>query len=332
MAHLRWKIARPRSSSAMASCPICDHECVDKVFQLHDDRYGFVGRFWLMRCRDCGHRFLDGAQFSDSDIESLYSDYYPRRSMKVEDYRPHGQQEGFSAWLDGARASAFRWVPRNARVLDIGCGFGQALGYLAARGCEVWGVDSDANVLRVAERHGFKVKIGVFDPREFPADYFDVVTMDQVIEHMRDPVATLQGVRTVLKPGGVAILGTPNAGSWGAKAFGRRWINWHAPYHLHFFSRRSMGIAAQRAGLQSRSLGTISQSEWLRYQWIHLATRRDPGQPSPFWSGRGGYTLAERIAVKLASWLHCVRLNHLITRAFDAAGVGDSRLFELRKA
>ena len=316
----------------MASCPICGRPNIDKVFQLFDDRFGFAGCFWLMHCHDCDHRFLDGVHFSDSEIQSLYSDYYPRRNMGPEDYRPHEERSGFGAWFDGAKASAFRWVPRGVRVLDIGCGFGEALGYHAARGCEVWGVESDENVMRLAQRHGFNVRIGVFNPGDFPAGHFDRVTMDQVIEHMRDPLATLAGIRTLLKTGGVAILSTPNAGGWGAKVFGRRWINWHTPYHLHFFSRRSMGIAAERAGLQSRTLGTVTQSDWLNYQWIHLATRRGPQQASPFWSGRGGYTMPERIALKAASLTHRSRINHLVTRAFDATGLGDSQLFELRKA
>ena len=252
--------------------------------------------------------------------------------MKVEDYRPYEERHGLSAWLDGAKASAVSRVPRGVRVLDIGSGFGESLGYYASRNCEAWGVESDENALRVAERYGFNVRIGTFDPLDFPADYFDVVTLEQVIEHMRDPVATLEGVKTVLKPGGVAILSTPNNGGWGGIAFGRRWINWHAPYHLHFFSRDSMCIAAERAGLKARPLGTLTQSAWLHYQWIHLATRPQPGSPSPFWSGKAGYTLPERVGVKLASWLHRARINHLITRLFDIAGVGDSHLFELRKA
>lgn len=316
----------------MSECPICGGANTHDRFTLYDDRFGYPGQFPLQKCQDCGHRYLGNTSFSDDQIRHLYSDYYPRRSMTVEDYRPHVERRGFLAWLDGARASAFRWVPRGVRVLDIGSGFGQALGYHVARECEAWGVESDENALRVAERHGFNVRIGVFNSSDFPPDYFDIVTMDQVIEHMRDPVATMAGIRTVLKPGGMAILSTPNARGWGAKVFGRHWINWHAPYHLHFFSRRSMGIAAKRAGLESRPLGTITPSAWLEYQWIHLATCRGPQEVSPFWSAAGGYTSRERVAIRAADLLHRSRLTHLATRAFDAAGMGDSQLFELRRA
>ena len=317
-------------SCAVTECPICSCES-DSAFQLYDDRYGYPGRFWLMHCTECDHRFLQGADFSDTQIQALYSDYYPRRSMRPEDYSADVERSGFAAWLDGAKASAFRWVPREVKVLDIGCGFGQALGYHANRGCEVWGVESDENIRRIADLHGFKVRVGVFKPEEFPQEYFDVVTMDQVIEHMKDPIGTLAGVRKVLKPDGIAILSTPNAAGWGARVFGRRWINWHAPYHLHFFTRRSMKFAVNRAGLVAEPLGTVTSSEWLNYQWIHLATRPGPGQPSMFWTNAGDYNPSGRTALRIASLLHRTKVDHLLTRLFDALGIGDSQLFALRR-
>lgn len=314
----------------MTDCPICKGSSA-KLFQLYDDRYGYVGRFWLMRCKSCAHRFLAGVHFSDTEIRALYSDYYPRRSMRPEDYRPDVERSGFGAWLAGVKASAFRWVPVGVKVLDVGCGFGQALGYHANRGCEAWGVESDENIRPIADLHGLKIRVGVFKPEEFPQEYFDVVTMDQVIEHMRDPIGTLAGVRRVLKPEGVAILSTPNAAGWGARVFGQRWINWHVPYHLHFFTRRSMQLAVSRVGLEAQPLDTVTSSEWLNYQWIHLATRPDPGQPSKFWTDASTHSPSERAALKIASLLHRTKVNHLLTRLFDALGIGDSQLFVLRR-
>ena len=314
----------------MPKCPICERQAVAGL-DLYDDRYGHPGRFRLQRCTACDHRFLGGAAFSDAEIQALYSTYYPRRTLRLEDYRAHVPRSGFSAWLDGAKASAFRWVPPAVRVLDIGCGFGQALGYHVARGCEAWGVESDENVRRIADRHGFNVRIGVFRPEDFPHDYFDAATLDQVIEHVRDPVATLAGVRTVLKPGGLAYVATPNASGWGARVFGRRWINWHAPYHLHFFSRESMGIAAQRAGLGARALGTLTSSEWLGFQWHHLAEPVEPGQPSRFWTQQPPASTPERLVYRGVGLMHRLKLNHLATRLFDAIGLGDSQLFVLQR-
>lgn len=326
----RWVRTTCLSSCAVRRCPICGG-AGRIVHEIYDDRYGYAGVFRLMRCTACGHGHLEGVDLTDAEVQALYSTYYPRRRMRPEDYCADVERTGFTAWLDGFRSSAFRWVSRDVKVLDIGCGSCQALGYHASRGCEVWGVESDENVRAVADRQGFNVRIGVFRPEDYPQDYFDTVTMDQVIEHMRDPVSVLSGVRRVLKPEGYVILSTPNAAGWGAKVFGSRWINWHAPYHLHFFTQRSMQLAADRAGLRAERLGTVTSSEWLSYQWMHLATFPKCGRQSSFWTGADSKNAVGRVAAKIISLLHRSKVNHVLTRLFDAMGIGDSQLFRLRR-
>ena len=207
------------------------------------------------------------------------------------------------------------------RVLDVGCGFGQTLGYYTARGCDVYGVEVDENIRRVADKFGFKVHVGLFDDSIYEAGFFDYVTMDQVIEHVTDPLTTLRGVARILKPGGTAILSTPNAGGWGAKIFGRRWINWYVLYHL----------AAEQVRLVVERTMTITPSAWLHYQWIHLLTCPTEGQPSVFWAPCGKWSLMQRLGLKALSMAHQCKIDHAITRFFDALDAGDSRLYFLRE-
>jgi SAM-dependent methyltransferase len=216
--------------------------------------------------------------------------------------------------------------------LDVGCGFGQSLGYHTARGCEVWGVEADENIRRVAEKFGYKVHVGLFDDRLYEGDYFDYVTMDQVIEHVTDPHATLKGVAKILKPGGKLILSTPNGRGWGARLFKRRWINWHAPYHLQFFTPRSMSIAAEKSGLTLLDVKTITNSEWLFYQLAHLLTYPQPCVSSWFWSpSKGTSSLASKFGVRLLSLMHKTKISHLVTRIFDGIGAGDNYVYVLAK-
>ncbi len=312
-------------------CPVCDNvKGLNLKLEVYDDRYGYPGRFPLYRCVFCGHVFLS-ASFSAEQLSTLYSEYYPRSSFRLEDHRTHNERTGFLAWLDGARASAFRWVPRNVRILDIGCGFGETLGYHKARGCEVYGVEADENIRRVGDRYGYKVHVGLFNPSNYEPCSFDYVTMDQVMEHVQNPVEVLQGISQVLKPGGMAILSVPNACGWGARIFGRRWINWHAPYHMQFYSTRSMQIVLEKVGLVLDRTCTMTPSSWLYYQWLHLLTCPPEGVPSKFWEQKGKYSVAQKVAIRLFSLIHRSKLNHLITRAFDAVDLGDSRLYFLRK-
>jgi SAM-dependent methyltransferase len=298
--------------------------------KLYDDRYACPGMFDVYNCRECDHSFLTTTLDAPA-IDRIYTDYYPRATFDPDGFKAKYFPGGFTSWLNGDDCSACRWVPSGVRILDIGCGFCETLLYHQSRGCDTYGVEVDENVRGVIERNHFNVHVGPFDPDLYIPGFFDYVTMQQVIEHVDAPLATLQGVAKILRPGGRAVLTTPNAQGWGARFFGRKWINWHSPYHRHFFSRASMQLAAQSAGLDIETVKTVTSSEWLRYQWAHLLTFPAAGEPSPFWSPYGDRRLSVRVAQKFTDLLHHARINHFLTRLFDSMGVGDNYLFLLKK-
>ena len=261
----------------------------------------------------------------------MYSDFYPRSELDIESFRPYTEMHGFRTWLAGERASAFRSVPKNVRVLDVGCGFGETLAYHAARGCEAYGIEADENILRVGERYGLNVRAGLFDPSYYEPESFDYVTMDQVIEHVADPQDFMRGIAKVLKPGGMVILSTPNGSSYGARLFGRRWINWHIPYHLQHFSRRSLKIVAEDSGFRVQSIKTLTNSRWLHYQYVHLFCVPPMGVASPFWDPSRSPRKMPRRVQGIARRLERVHFFDAITRSADAVGVGDNLLCFLRK-
>lgn len=249
--------------------------------------------------------------------------------MSVDDLAVPREPGRLTGWWRGQRSSAMFWVPPQVRVLDIGCGFGESLAYHASRGCEVHGVETDRNIARVAERYGFDVHVGLFEPARYPAASFDYVTLNQVIEHARDPIEMLRGVHQVLRPGGRAVLTTPNGAGVGARVFGTRWINWHAPYHLHVFTPASLHAAAAAANLRIASLETITSSEWLGYQWVHLATDPTPGEPSPFWApARARRRRARILPLRV---LHRTGIDHVLTRICDRLGRGDNLIGVLER-
>lgn len=313
------------------NCPICKNQYAYAFMQVSDDRYGYPGQFSLIECPSCDHAFLDCA-LSSSQLTLLYTNYYPRKSFDIQQYKLCTERAGLSAWFNGLKSSAFRWVSKNVRVLDIGCGFGESLGYHTARGCDVYGVEADENIRRVVEKFGYNVHVGLFDDKVYEADFFDYVTMDQVIEHVTDPLLTIQGVARILKSGGTAILTTPNARGWGAKFFGYRWINWHTPYHLQFFSKNSIKLVADNAGLEVVKIKTTTNSEWLYYQWLHLITFPKQGEVSGFWSPiKTKLTFLQKVGIKILSVLHKTKINHVITRVFDSIGLGDNFVVVLKK-
>lgn len=313
------------------NCPICNSIKTELIYELYDDRYGYKGHFTLLKCTSCSHKFID-YHFTSTELGDLYSNYYPRSNMKVENYSELKYEKNFKSWFNGEARSAYTYVPKNVRVLDIGCGFGQSLGYHQNRGCDVYGVEADENIRRVADKFGFNVKVGLFDSDDYEHDFFDYVTMDQVIEHITKPLDVLTGINSILKPNGTCILSTPNSNGWGAKIFGKKWINWHAPYHLQHFSKKSIKIIAKKACFEIESIKTITSSEWLYYQWIHVAIFPKAGEKSMFWDGKTQKSqIKQKIILKLLAILHKTKFNHILTRFFDAIGIGDNYIIILKK-
>lgn len=312
-------------------CPICGESARLRWPDFFDDRYGYPDAFPILECTGCGHMHTP-AKFTVDELTRLYTQYYPRGTLALDAFAPEQEKTGFGAWRDGLRASAFRWVPRNVRVLDIGCGLGTTLAYHRARGCEAVGIEADSNVQVFAQRYGLDIRHGVFDGSQFPAGYFDYVTLDQVAEHVADPQAMFVAVAKVLKPGGFAIVTTPNARSIGARIFGQKWLNWHVPYHVQFYSRKSLKLAASQAGLRVQELRTVTASSWQLYQWYHAMAFPARGERHEFWNT---YEIRKKKRISLirilVRLLRDLNMYTWMSRLFDVLGMGDNFVIVLQK-
>lgn len=91
------------------------------------------------------------------------------------------------------------------RVLDVGCGTGIASRLLAARGCEVLGVEIDERMARLARAHGLSVEVAQFERWEPAGRTFEYVISGQAW-HWIDPLAGAQKAASVLEPGGSLAL------------------------------------------------------------------------------------------------------------------------------
>jgi len=192
------------------NCIICNG-LVKKKYSLYDDRYGYPGFFDIYECNNCKHKFTNNNE--DKDLTDLYTNYYPRKELSINDYKPFNFKNNFSDWLKGTKSHAYTYVPKGVTILDIGCGFCESIGYHVNRGCDVFGVEADSNVKKIAEAHNFNIKIGLFNAEDYQENYFDYVTLDQVLEHSVDPKNFLFDINKILKDNGSVVISIPNSNS-----------------------------------------------------------------------------------------------------------------------
>jgi homoserine O-acetyltransferase len=166
-----------------------------------------------------------------------------------------GYHESVSAFLDrgtarahdadGSRTLADRpdlgivagLVPDGSRVLDLGCGDGELLEYLAeARGCSGTGVEIDHEAVLATIRRGVPVIEVDIDEQlgEFADASYDVVVMSLTLQATRRPADVL---REISRIGGRCIVSVPNFGLWrhrvGLLLRGRMPVSRELPHPWH---------------------------------------------------------------------------------------------------
>jgi 2-polyprenyl-3-methyl-5-hydroxy-6-metoxy-1,4-benzoquinol methylase len=112
--------------------------------------------------------------------------------------------------------AVYEWIAARAaglRVIDMACGEGYGSDLLARSASAVVGVDANPEAHDHAQarysRPGLRFARGMVENWGRPGT-FDVVVFLQTIEHVRDPTAVLAHLRSLLAPGGVAYVSTPN--------------------------------------------------------------------------------------------------------------------------
>jgi SAM-dependent methyltransferase len=224
-----------------ASCGLCGGPDLDEPIAINDG--------WQMRiCRRC-EAGTTWPRPTDAEMASVNLEMYPVTD-RVEIYQSRASE--FRARWD----QILEFVPTGiASVLDVGCNVGFFLRHARDRGvprvagaeindaCRAWGTMS----------LGLDIRPSIED---FGDERFDVVMLQDVLEHVRDPLGFLAECRRRLSDNGVIFIQLPNRSSRMARASGAVWPWYSAPDHLIHLTPRSLRYMASTAGLHVQALRT----------------------------------------------------------------------------
>jgi SAM-dependent methyltransferase len=148
--------------------------------------------------------------------------------------------------------------PANSRrLLDVGCGAGTFLTDARDAGWAVSGLEINAKFPEFCrtEMGLDDVRVGMISDPPFDEGSFDVVAMLDVLEHMYDPVLSVQQCRRLLKPGGVLVVKSPNGPNQLRKERLRKMLGRGNGYvgnigHLNQFTPKTLSIAFRKGGLE----------------------------------------------------------------------------------
>jgi SAM-dependent methyltransferase len=144
-------------------------------------------------------------------------------------------------------------------LLDLGCGPGTFSIAARARGWRTLGLDINAASVANCRARGLEVIGGAFPHPDLTGQTFDVVAMNDFLEHLTDPGAALRTVRELLAPGGTVFISTPDVGSAMARLTRMRWLHMKPNEHIIYFDRRTIRDLLERNGFRVEHVQSIGR-------------------------------------------------------------------------
>ncbi|MBI5305638.1 MAG: class I SAM-dependent methyltransferase [Chloroflexi bacterium] len=233
-----------------------DFRCTSAAYGVHPP---------IVRCRKCNLVYAN-PRWESALVEESYSVVEDPMYVEEREGRVLTFTRNLKPLEDLVGAIA---APR--RLLDVGCHIGVMVELAQQRGWESWGIEPSAWASEQARQRGLRVITGTLTDGRIPENYFDVVTMWDVIEHLTDPAAELANARRVLKPGGIFAIHTIDIESLFARMMGKRWP-WLMEMHLYYFSPRTLGNMLEQTGFAI--IRSSAQGRFLRLGYF--VTRIEP--------------------------------------------------------
>jgi 2-polyprenyl-3-methyl-5-hydroxy-6-metoxy-1,4-benzoquinol methylase len=210
----------------------------------------------LFKCSDCGSVSPNIILSDDEYISSVYDvkeyrEKFMRETHAQYEYRKNNfGQERFQYTV--ARLN----LNNQAKVLDVGCGAGYYISVLNDKKIKYKGLEvADHLVEYCKSYHNLNVEKTPLEDEE--DNYYDLITMFDVLEHLSAPVETFNSVNQKLKKGGYCIAYTPNIFSVGYELMGSK-QNTLLPFeHLCFFSTESIEYLANNTGFEVEKIETF---------------------------------------------------------------------------
>lgn len=231
-----------------------------------------------MKCLVCGedlraglaswHRVCQRCGYEQSKFKPAIN------AIEVHQYIDEGAREN---GLKALRKSNFESLSlklkqllpsKKARLLDVGAAHGWFLD-AAAGDFDVLGIEPDEVVFAVSNSRGKPIRLGYFPEALLPGECFDVITFNDVIEHMPDIRKILDACHEHLNQSGLLLLNLPSSRGTFYRAakllhrfgirglFERLWQKDMPSPHVHYFHLRNLNRLVSQHGFTEVCRGTL---------------------------------------------------------------------------
>jgi 2-polyprenyl-3-methyl-5-hydroxy-6-metoxy-1,4-benzoquinol methylase len=247
-------------------CILCGNVplVVDKKFGM---LLGLVPPYEVKHCPECGLRWLSPRP-TPSAYSKLYSyERYFDGSSTVEDYPKIAKERRFGFRKRIQMLEKILTGRKNLKILDIGAATGEFVHEALLRGHDATGIELSEGAKQVAkEKYGIELLGTEIEALE-PTEKYDVVHMSHVLEHLIDPVRTLNICQSLLRNGGILVIEVPqqfyndldrlkNMLGMSRKSE----FNAYSLHHTFFFNPENMSDLLKKTGFIIKSIKTANKN------------------------------------------------------------------------
>jgi 2-polyprenyl-3-methyl-5-hydroxy-6-metoxy-1,4-benzoquinol methylase len=232
-------------SSVYVKCDLCGQD----EAELFLEKDGFN----IVKCKNCSMVYvnprLKSEKLSDLYNENVISPYHYYLETKNEDERTFEE-----------RINLIEKHSKPGKLLDVGCSIGTFSIVARNQGWEVFGVDINTQSVNYCrENLKLDVKAGDFEKLDFPEGFFDVIIMNDFLEHVNSPSKALKKANSFLKKGGLIFIVTPKIDSLMAKISKDKWLHLKPNEHIFYFSAKTMDSILKKTGFDVISIKPIGR-------------------------------------------------------------------------
>lgn len=213
-------------------CPVCDRDHGRELFRKNGGRY--------VTCVACTMIYLN-PRLTDEALLRYYSSNTTVQSIS------HQLERDFYERIYSEGLGVIGWHLPVGGVLDVGCSSGLFLDVARGKGWRTYGTELNDAELRMAADSGHQVHRGLID--ELPDDLtFDLITLWDVFEHLKDGARFLGSARRRLNPDGMLFMQVPNGGAYAARLLQEKCNMFDGIEHVCLYSERTIRLLATVCG------------------------------------------------------------------------------------
>jgi 2-polyprenyl-3-methyl-5-hydroxy-6-metoxy-1,4-benzoquinol methylase len=250
--HVEWR-----------SCPVCNNKKFDNLFT--------VGGGIYVKCRECDMCYTNPV-FTDEALRKFYEGNNTVQSEVVEN-----ESDFYYIIYKKGLDTVEKNFSSKGRLLDIGCSAGNFLNMARTSGWKTSGIELNQKEAVISAQRGHEVFqdfIENIDSRQ----KFDVITMWDVFEHIKNGHKTLSQIKSRLNPKGVLFMQIPNSHALAARIMQNRCKMFDGLEHVNLYNPPTIQRMAEMNGFKILNMETVISEipiveNYVNYEDPYFGTR-----------------------------------------------------------